>query len=82
MRGMLQRLSKRTKAALFILALVPMEVLAALFALGVWPSLQALSIDPTLVAVALLLLAFCDVLAAYMTFYLKVTPRAAEAKTK
>lgn len=73
------RWSRRTKAALLFLVLLFAEVPTVLVALGflpVFPHQGPVWYDPFWVAIALGILVVCDLLAAYMTFYLKVTPSA------
>ncbi len=79
---MLDRLSKRTKAALFVVCFIPADIVATFAALGFGLSAQPTSTDLLLVAVPFAVLVTCEVLAAYMTFYVMVSPRAAVAKAK
>ena len=55
-----------------MVALLIPETLALLFVLGVFPERPA-SYYPMAVALAYGLLLVCDILAAFMTFYMKVT---------
>ncbi|MFA5896080.1 MAG: hypothetical protein WC985_04165 [Thermoplasmata archaeon] len=53
--------------------LVLAEFPLALSVTGMLPGVPAIWFDPVGMAVALILLVVCDILAVFMTFYLKVT---------
>lgn len=70
----LQGWSRRTKAVLFVLVLLFAEVVALLTVLGFFDSRGPVQYDAFWMTVAFGALIVCDVLAAFMTFYVKVTP--------
>lgn len=65
--------TRRAKALLFILVLVLAELPLALYVTGMLLGVPAIWFDPVGMAVALILLVVCDILAVFMTFYVKVT---------
>lgn len=77
---MLKRLRKRTKAALFVLCLIPMDTLAALAVVRYGRSVQLTSADLVLAATLLGVLVSCEILAAYMTFFMEVDRPSVETR--
>ncbi len=59
---------------LFVLVLLVPESVALATALGLFPDQGPVSFDPLWVALAAAVLVVCDALAAFVTFYLHVTP--------
>lgn len=76
----LERLSRRSKATIFILVFIPLDIVAALAAVGYWSPAQPTSTDLVLAAALLLVLIACEAIAAYLTFYMKVDRPMAETR--
>jgi len=76
------RWGNRTKAILFVLVLIFAESPAILFVLGLYPGQPVFAYDPVLPIITIAILFACDVSAAFLTFYARVTPSQIRAKIR
>ncbi len=65
--------NRRTKAACFVLVLLVPELVALATVLGLLPGQGPVSYDAISVAAVFSALVVCDILAAFVAFYVKVT---------
>ncbi len=70
--------NRRTKAACFVLVLLVPELVALVTILGLLPGQGPVSYDAFSVAAVFSVLVVCDILAAFVAFYIRVTPSPAK----